>query len=585
VLFFTGKGGVGKTSVACSVAVTLADQGHRVLLVSTDPASNLAQVLGSDVGESPTRVDGVTGLDAMDIDPEAAAAAYRESMVAPYRGVLPDAAIASMEEQLSGACTVEIAAFNEFAHLVGNPEATADYDHVIFDTAPTGHTLRLLTLPSAWTEFIETNTTGNSCLGPLSGLTDQQALYARTVESLADPARTTLVLVSRPDDAALREAARSSAELGELGIRNQRLVLNGLFSATVVGDPVADALEERGARALAATPVELAGLPDVRLPFTARPPVGIEGLRALASPGTDAGESAAHEPEASGRTVEGAITLDDLVTELEAGGPCVVMAMGKGGVGKTTVAAAIALALARRGQRVHLSTTDPAAHVAGALGDVDADLTVSRIDPAAEVAAYRELVLAQTAPDLDPSALAMLEEDLRSPCTEEIAIFRAFARVVAEATEHFVILDTAPTGHTLLLLDSSESFHREVSRTASDTPPEVLELLPRLRNPHYTKVLVVTLAEATPVTEAARLQDDLARAGIAPFAWVVNQSFITVRTSDPLLARRGASELPYLEEIRAIHASRMAFVPWSTRIPVGEGLLGLLTATQGEIDG
>ena len=585
MLFFTGKGGVGKTSVACSVAVTLADQGHRVLLVSTDPASNLAQVLGSDVGESPTRVDGVTGLDAMDIDPEAAAAAYRESMVAPYRGVLPDAAIASMEEQLSGACTVEIAAFNEFAHLVGNPEATADYDHVIFDTAPTGHTLRLLTLPSAWTEFIETNTTGNSCLGPLSGLTDQQALYARTVESLADPARTTLVLVSRPDDAALREAARSSAELGELGIRNQRLVLNGLFSATVVGDPVADALEERGARALAATPVELAGLPDVRLPFTARPPVGIEGLRALASPGTDAGESAAHEPEASGRTVEGAITLDDLVTELEAGGPCVVMAMGKGGVGKTTVAAAIALALARRGQRVHLSTTDPAAHVAGALGDVDADLTVSRIDPAAEVAAYRELVLAQTAPDLDPSALAMLEEDLRSPCTEEIAIFRAFARVVAEATEHFVILDTAPTGHTLLLLDSSESFHREVSRTASDTPPEVLELLPRLRNPHYTKVLVVTLAEATPVTEAARLQDDLARAGIAPFAWVVNQSFITVRTSDPLLARRGASELPYLEEIRAIHASRMAFVPWSTRIPVGEGLLGLLTATQGEIDG
>jgi len=574
VLFFTGKGGVGKTSVACALSVALADAGKRVLLVSTDPASNLDEVLDVALSDKALPVPGAPGLEALNIDPEIAAATYRETMIGPYRGVLPDAAVASMEEQLSGACTVEIAAFNEFASLVGDPTATAGYDTVIFDTAPTGHTLRLLTLPSAWSEFIETNTTGESCLGPLAGLSEYRELYSRTVQALADSALTTLVLVSRPEVSALKEAARSSEELRELGVRNQRLVLNGLFSATRSGDMIADALEKRGVEALRQVPGELSTLPRVEIPLVVHPPVGLEGLRllALAQPGPQAVSGTLVEPAG----LEATESLRSLVDEIAERGSGVVMTMGKGGVGKTTIAAAVALELAQRGLPVHLSTTDPAAHVADALGDTSHTLEVSRIDPAVEVAAYREKVLATAGEGLDPSALAMLEEDLRSPCTEEIAIFRAFAHVVGRATDGFVILDTAPTGHTLLLIDSSEAYHREVSRNVTDTPPEVLELLPRLRDPDFTKVLIVTLAEATPVSEARRLQNDLLRAGIVPFAWVINQSFALVDTNDPVLRQRGAREIEHIESVTKEHARRTAGVPWVPVPPVGQDLGALI---------
>lgn len=579
VLFFTGKGGVGKTSVACAVAVALADAGKRVLLVSTDPASNLDEVLATPLSDTPRTILGADGLHAMNIDPEVAAATYRESMVGPYRGVLPDAAVASMEEQLSGACTVEIAAFNEFAGLVGEPAATAGYDVVIFDTAPTGHTLRLLTLPSAWSEFIETNTTGESCLGPLAGLSAQKDLYARTVEALSDAALTTLVLVSRPDTAALREAARSSEELRELGIKNQRLVLNGLFTASSEDDPIAKALQRRGDEALGGMPEDLAGMSAARIPFIVSPPVGLEGLRGLLS--ARPGPQVVSDGPSIEIDISGTESLRALVDEIAWRGSGVVMTMGKGGVGKTTVAAAIALELARRGLPVHLSTTDPAAHVEDAVGEAGELLEVSRIDPAAEVAAYREQVLATAGEGLDPSALAMLEEDLRSPCTEEIAVFRAFARIVARATDRFVILDTAPTGHTLLLIDSSEAYHREVSRNATDTPAEVLELLPHLWDPDFTKILIVTLAEATPVSEANRLKADLERAGIFPYAWVVNQSFALVDTDDPVLRRRAANEVRHIERVVSEHADRVAIIPWVPVAPVGRDLAALLDAPGG----
>jgi arsenite-transporting ATPase len=577
-LFFTGKGGVGKTSVGCAVAVALADSGKHVLIVSTDPASNLDEVLATDLTGVPRAVNGIHNLHASNLDPEMAAAAYRDALVGPYRGVLPDATVASMEEQLSGACTVEIAAFNEFAKLVGDEEATQGYDVVIFDTAPTGHTLRLLTLPTAWTDFIETNTTGNSCLGPLAGLQAQRELYTRTVEALADAEKTTLILVSRADVSALNEAARSSAELADLGISNQRLVLNGLFTSSISGDVVSSALQQRGADALSHMPPALGELPLVEVPLVVRSPLGIEGLRCLAEamPGSQPSASmdlpnAPQLPDAS--------TLSDLVDELAKTGSGVVMTMGKGGVGKTTVAAAIAVELVRRGLHVHLSTTDPAAHVAEAVGDAAGGLTLSRIDPEVEVEAYRDQVLAASG-DLEPEALALLEEDLRSPCTEEIAIFRAFARVVAEASDRFVILDTAPTGHTLLLIDSSEAYHREVMRNTTDTPPEVLALLPRLRDSEFTKVLIVTLAEATPISEARRLEADLKRAGISAYAWVINQSFAAARTNDPILRMRAANELPHIESVVSERGSRVAIVPWVPVPPVGQGLNALIAPAE-----
>ncbi len=568
-LFFTGKGGVGKTSLACATAWRLAEAGRRVLLVSTDPASNLDEVLETPLGDQPTAVAAAPGLSALNIDPEAAAAAYRERMVGPYRGVLPEAALRSMEEQFSGSCTVEIAAFDAFAALLAGQGVAAGFDHVVFDTAPTGHTLRLLSLPSAWSGFLEDNTTGASCLGPLAGLSAQRATYAAALAALTDPALTTVVLVARPDVAALREAERTRHELADLGVRRLALALNGVLERAS-DDPVAQAMASRQREALAAMAPGLAALPRSRAGFIPRGLVGLAALRAFLHPVAQV--AAAVPPPPAPAAPAG---LQGLLAQIEAHGHGLVMTMGKGGVGKTTVAAALAVALARRGHPVLLSTTDPAAHLEGALAGEVPGLQVQRIDPAAEVARYRAEVLARAAPGLDAQALAMLEEDLRSPCTEEIAVFHAFAATVAQAVGRFVVLDTAPTGHTILLMDAAEAYHREVLRSQGSMPEAVRELLPRLRDPDFTRVLIVTLPEPTPVHEAAHLQQELRRAGIQPFAWVVNQSLLASGTADPVLADRAAREAPWLAEVAGL-ATRWALLPWQCRAPVGAAALDAL---------
>jgi arsenite-transporting ATPase len=563
-LFFTGKGGVGKTSLACASAIALADGGQRVLLVSTDPASNLDEVLGVRLTDTPTDIASVPRLAALNIDPAAAAAAYREKLVGPYRGKLPEAVVRGMEEQLSGACTMEIAAFDEFSRLLGEPAATAGYDHVIFDTAPTGHTLRLMTLPTAWTGFLDTNTTGNSCLGPLAGLEKQRVIYENAVAALADGQRTTLVLVSRAQKAALAEAERTSDELAAIGVRNQRLILNGLFQADD-SDPVALALQRRGADALATAGAFLTRMRVSKVPLRSQNLVGIPALRALV---TAAAFQVDNRPEEASPALPATESLTQLVDDFARVGRGVIMTMGKGGVGKTTIAAAIATELARRGFKVHLSTTDPAAHIAAAAGRIPG-MQVSRIDPQVETRAYVEQVMATAGKNLDANGRALLEEDLRSPCTEEIAVFRAFARTVAGGKDAFVVLDTAPTGHTLLLLDATESYHREIARKASDMPEEVLKLLSRLRDRNFTQILIVTLPEATPVHEAAMLQADLRRAQIEPFAWVINQSFAESGSRDPLLVARGHGEAQFIREVVEKHSKRTAIVPWVTEEPVG----------------
>jgi arsenite/tail-anchored protein-transporting ATPase len=570
-LFFTGKGGVGKTSLACASAVALAGRGLRVLLVSTDPASNLDEVLGGAFGLDPAPVPAVPGLWALNIDPEQAAREHRERALAPYRGALPAALVAQLEEQLSGACTVEVAAFDQFARLLGDAQVTAAFDHVLFDTAPTGHTLRLLKLASAWAGFIGTNTTGASCLGPLAGLEARQELYRATAVALAGPAATTLVLVTRPEPAALKEAARCGRELAEMGVRNQHLAINGVFSAAAKDDRAAAALERRGLSALLSMPPALAGLPRTVVPLVPHALIGAAALRALSGDRPVPPTVPAATPPAPAMPLPP--PLASLVDDLARPGRGVILAMGKGGVGKTTVAAALAVELAFRGHRVHLTTTDPAAHVGEAVGAGTPGLRVSRIDPAAETARYSEQVLAAAGAGLDGPGRALLEEDLRSPCTEEIAVFRAFAEAVAEGEDGFVVLDTAPTGHTVLLLDAALAYRREVSRQASNLPEAVRQLLPRLRDPEYARVLIVTLPEATPVHEAARLQEDLARAGVRPFAWVVNQSLAPLRVSDPGLAARRRLEGAYLEEVVHGLAPRVALVPWLAEAPAGAAKL------------
>lgn len=572
--FFTGKGGVGKTSLACAAAVHLADSGKRVLLISTDPASNLDEVLGTQLRNEPTPVQGVPRLYGMNLDPEAAAAAYRERMVGPYRGLLPAAAVASMEEQFSGSCTLEIAAFDEFSRLLGDPNATAEFDHVVFDTAPTGHTLRLLTLPSAWSGFMETNTTGTSCLGPLAGLQAQQTLYQETVRALGDSQMTTLVLVARPESTALAEAARTSGELAALGVRNQHLAVNGLFRASDESDPVAVAMQRRADEALANIPNELRGFPRTVVPLATSGVLGINSLRDLGT-GEDQTNSEGQFEHSEFDMPSG---LGDLIDDLAAPGRGVILAMGKGGVGKTTVAAAIAVALAERGYRVHLSTTDPAAHLTATMaGGSLPNISVERIDPADETARYTAEVMQTAGAGLDEQGRALLAEDLRSPCTEEIAVFRAFAQTVSQGKDGFVVLDTAPTGHTILLLDAAQAYHREVTRQASQMPESVKHLLSRLRDPEFTRVLIVTLPEATPVHEAAALQQDLRRAQIEPYAWVINQSLMPLAVRDPVLRRRQADERRYIREVLTQYAKRIALVPWRIEPPVGYSGLRALT--------
>lgn len=560
-MFFTGKGGVGKTSVSCAVAIALADAGKRVLLVSTDPASNLDEVLRVDLSSTPTQVPEVSRLDALNIDPEAAAQEYRARLLTPYRGLLPEASLKSMEEQLSGSCTTEIAAFDEFARLLGDAAKTADYDHVIFDTAPTGHTMRLLSLPKSWTTFIDGNTTGTSCLGPLAGLQQQQDTYASSVRTLMDGARTTLVLVSRPEQTALREAANTSAELRYTGVENQCLVLNGVLNGDTSGDAIGSAFATRGQSAIKSMPKELTELPTQEILLSARALIGVEALRSMFKSELSV---TAHDQYST--TDELPQPLLNIVDELEQSGKGVIMTMGKGGVGKTSIAAAIAVELARRGHPVHLSTTDPAAHISWIVDNPLPLLTISRINPAEETKAYQDEVMQSAGSNLDEEGRALLDEDLRSPCTEEVAVFRSFANVVAKGQAGFVVLDTAPTGHTILLLDAAQAYHKEVLRQSSNMPEAVINLLPRLRDSEFTRILIVTLPEATPVHEAKRLQQDLARADIHPFAWIINQSLSPVQTTNPILVARKQNEKTYVDEVKQL-ADRVALVPWLPEAP------------------
>ena len=565
-LFFTGKGGVGKTSIACATAIQLSEAGRRVLLVSTDPASNVGQVFGMEIGNRIVGIEAVPGLFALEIDPQAAAQAYRDRIVGPVRGVLPEAVVKGIEEQLSGACTTEIAAFDEFTALLTDSTLVAGYDHIIFDTAPTGHTIRLLQLPGSWTGFLDEGKGDASCLGPLAGLEKQRTQYKSAVEALADPVRTRLILVARAQAATLREVARTHEELAGIGLKQQYLVINGVLPESAVGsDLLAKAIYNREQLALLDIPTVLKALPIDQVGLKPFNLVGLDALRKLlVASGIDA---ASDIPAAT--VLPEVPSLAVLVDGIAADGHGLVMLMGKGGVGKTTLAATVAVELASRGLPVHLTTSDPAAHLSETLAGSLEQLTVSRIDPQAETERYRQHVLESKGSTLDAQGRALLEEDLRSPCTEEIAVFQAFSRVIREAGKIFVVMDTAPTGHTLLLLDATGAYHREIARQMSGKDMHYTTPMMQLQDAKQTKVLIATLAETTPVLEAANLQSDLRRAGIEPWAWVINNSVAAVQSSSPLLRQRAINELAQIDLVAHTHAVRYAVVPLIQDEPVG----------------
>ncbi|MEP6262800.1 MAG: arsenical pump-driving ATPase [Gillisia sp.] len=583
-LFFTGKGGVGKTSLSCATAVKMADEGKKVLLVSTDPASNLQDVLNSPVTEKIAPVNGLENLWAININPEVSADEYRNRVTEPLRDILPEAAIKKMQEELSGACTTEIASFDEFSRFISGENEGGHFDVIIFDTAPTGHTLRLLELPAAWASFSEENPDGASCLGPTSALKSSQDRYNKVVATLRDASITTFYLVSRAERPSLKEASRTSEELKELGLKNQKLLVNGVFKALDHSDVFAVKMEEIAQKQLNSIPHNLATLDLQQFPLLPYNILGIQKLRSLLDKNIQ--EKVVGENLSEAKEIIPFLNgIDELVNDLTVGQDHgLIMTMGKGGVGKTITASALAIMIARKGFEVHLTTTDPAAHVQdfiNQLGELPPNLSIDRIDPKLETQRYIEKVLGQKGANLDEAGKKLLLEDLKSPCTEEVAVFHAFSKAIQQAKRKFVVIDTAPTGHTLLLLDTAGSYHREVIRNTGMDVSRIKTPYMALQDSSLSKVILVSLPETTPMREATALQEDLKRAGITPYAWVVNQSLsMQAGIKDPLLKSRALAEGEVIQNIENSLSQRIYGIPYIPKEDLLPALLDFYSEEQ-----
>ncbi len=226
-----------------------------------------------------------------------------------------------------------------------------------------------------------------------------------------------------------------------------------------------------------------------------------------------------------------------------------------------------------------MSTTDPAAHLSVTLDGAVEGLRVYRIDPVAETQRYVDKIMATKGAGLSQSEKELMLEDLRSPCTQEVAVFHAFSRIVGEARSAFVVLDTAPTGHSLLLMDATGAYHRQMVREfEGHCAGRMVTPLMRLQDPAYTKIVLVTLPETTPMSQAQALQEDLRRTHIEPFAWVINKCVLAAGTRDPLLASRLSGERKQLDRMSHGMATRIYRVAWKAQSLIGLAALSSLVS-------
>jgi len=565
-IFFSGKGGVGKTTMAAATAIHHARSGKKTLIVTTDPASNLADVFEQAIGHRIAAINGIPNLHAMEIDPDAATKEYKERLIGPYRGVMPEDVIASLEENLSGPCTTEMAAFDRFIDFMEGDE----YEVIVFDTAPTGHTIRLLELPVDWSRHIEQSAkgSGQTCLGPVQTIQDSKEKYDRATALLRDPARTTFVFVTRPESLSLYETMRARKELETIGIRSGLTVINGILPQEACDAVFFQRKFEAQQRVISDTEATI-GTPTRRMFLRDGEVKGTAGLASVAAElyeGTRSAPSSdapACKPE---QAASPAPDLDRLLLPIPGKGTRALFFTGKGGVGKTTVSCVVAVHLADRGYKTLIVTTDPAAHLGEVFGvcvgsdpvRIAENLSAVMIDQQQAFAEYKERVLSESRGTCSPEMLAAMEEELNSPCTEEMAAFDKFIRFIEGHDYDVVVFDTAPTGHTLRLLDLPFDYARQVEMMVSsdenaavkqETGNRFREIIALLRDPQRAVFSLVLYPESTPIMESWRALLDLKRAGIETQLIVTNLVLPQEACHNAFFRNRRRMQLKYLKEI------------------------------------
>jgi arsenite-transporting ATPase len=564
-IFFSGKGGVGKTTMACATAIHHATEGKKTLIVTTDPASNLADVFEQEIGHRITQIKGISNLWAMEIDPDAATMEYKERIIGPFREIMPDDVIASLEENLSGPCTTEMASFDRFIDFMEGDE----YDVIIFDTAPTGHTIRLLELPVDWSKHIEESAkgSGQTCLGPVQSIQDSKEKYDRATALLKDPERTTFIFVMRPEELSLYETLRASKELETIGIKSGEIIINGILPEEVCEieffrrkyDSQQKVIQET--ESAIEKPKRYMLLRDNE----------VKGVSALQGIGRElfTGEKPSYETESiltdySVPTIERP-DLDALF--LPAGKTKAIFFTGKGGVGKTSISCITALYIAQKGVKTLLVTTDPAAHIGEVLDvkigsrpeKITDNLFAVMVNQQEAFKEYKEKVLSEARGKYSEDMLATMEEELNSPCTEEMAAFDKFIQYIEGRDYEVVVFDTAPTGHTLRLLDLPFDYAKQVEMMSSAAESienketaqhRFRDIISTLRDKDMTVFSLVLYPESTPIMESYRAMLDLKEAGIETQLVIANMVLPEKVCSNNFFKNRRQMQLKYLQEIK-----------------------------------